>query len=451
MHKRIKKYETGASIGNIIDLDMLNQINSRLGIGINRNNFVTNSQDVINSDINNIKSSSLKTNPMPTLNNPFSNSQGLFSNKTVSKVNTWQNNTFKGAAGVNNLNSKFGGGFQMGDQLLGNLNTALVGNEKTGSTAEVMSGIKDIGHNVVSQFNPMGGMINTGAKTLGNLIGGTKDRVEGTGSQVQGMISDGLSMLGPIGMAAGAVLNIVNGIGGKRIDKLVDNTTDISNEYSGSKKFISNSIDKYSNKKAGLFDFGFHRKGQNAINKAKKMQNTTLDVTDAGKKRLNNQIGQSLIDKNFNTYNGLDNMYSLAKHGMKFPELDEARVIVNRWLTNSKEPKKFQLGGKMNLIPEGALHARKHNLEKVNPELEGQITSKGIPVVAQGEGGVIQQAEIEKEEVIFRKEFTDKLESLYKQYQEDSSDDVAIEAGKLICYELLKNTDDRSGLIKSIK
>ena len=83
----------------------------------------------------------------------------------------------------------------MGDQFIGNLNTALVGNEKTGSTAQVMSGVKDIGHNVVSQFNPMGGMINTGAKTIGNLIGGTKDRVEGTGSQIQGMVSDGLSML----------------------------------------------------------------------------------------------------------------------------------------------------------------------------------------------------------------------------------------------------------------
>jgi hypothetical protein len=218
----------------------------------------------------------------------------------------------------------------MGDQLIGNLNTALVGNEKTGSTAQVMSGVKDIGHNVVSQFNPMGGMINTGAKTIGNLIGGTKDRVEGTGSQIQGMVSDGLSMLGPIGMAAGAALNLINGIGGKRINKLVDNTSDISNEYSGSKKFISNSIDKYSNKKAGLFDFGFHRKGQNAITRARRMQNTTLDITDAGKKRLNNQIGQSLASKNFNTYNGLDNMYSLAKNGMKFPELDEARVIISR-------------------------------------------------------------------------------------------------------------------------
>ena len=58
----------------------------------------------------------------------------------------------------------------------------------------------------------------------------------------------------------------------------------------------------------------------------------------------------------------------------------------------------------MNLIPEGALHARKHNLEKVNSELDGQITSKGIPVVAQSEGGIVQTAEIEKEEWTLRKE-----------------------------------------------
>nr|DAE33126.1 MAG TPA: hypothetical protein [virus sp. ctrcb4]DAR12779.1 MAG TPA: hypothetical protein [Crassvirales sp.] len=52
----------------------------------------------------------------------------------------------------------------------------------------------------------------------------------------------------------------------------------------------------------------------------------------------------------------------------------------------------------MNLIPEGALHARKHNLEEVNPELEGQITKKGIPVITHSEGGVTQTAEIEKNE-----------------------------------------------------
>ena len=31
MHKRIKKMETGASIGNIIDLDMMKQLGLRLG------------------------------------------------------------------------------------------------------------------------------------------------------------------------------------------------------------------------------------------------------------------------------------------------------------------------------------------------------------------------------------------------------------------------------------
>lgn len=447
MHKRIKKYETGASIGDIIDLDMMKQLSLKLG---NYNNFMNASVNKIKLDIDKFKN----TNTSSDKNNPLSNVNGLFSQNTVDNVRNWQNDTFAGSENVNKLNGKFGGAFQMGDQFIGNLNKSLVGNEKTGSTAEVMSGIKDVGHNVVSQFNPMGGMINTGAKTLGNLIGGTKDRVEGTGSQVQGMISDGLSMLGPIGMAAGAVLNVVNGIGGKRIDKLVDNTTNISNEYSGSKKFISNSIDKYSNKKAGLFDFGFHRKGQNAIDKAKRMQTTTLDITDAGKKRLNNQIGQSLTSKNFNTYNGLGNMYSLAKHGMKFPELEDARKLISSWSTKSTETQelqKFQIGGKMNLIPEGALHARKHNLSDVNPELKDQITSKGIPVVIQAEGGVTQTAEVEKDEWTLRKEFTDELESLYKLYQKDSSNEAAIKAGKLVCYELLKNTDDRSGLIKSVK
>jgi hypothetical protein len=60
-------------------------------------------------------------------------------------------------------------------------------------------------------------------------------------------------------------------------------------------------------------------------------------------------------------------------------------------------------------------------------------------------------AEIEKEEWTLRKDFTDQLESLYHLYQKDNSSEAAIKAGKLICYELLKNTDDRSGLIKSVK
>lgn len=193
-------------------------------------------------------------------------------------------------------------------------------------------------------------------------------------------------------------------------------------------------------------------KANKFIREQNRVNNLITDISLESKLRKSNSAGDTYLSQNQNKYAGYTPQLLLSKKGMKFPELDVARSIINSWTVRStEEPQKFQLGGKMNLIPEGALHARKHNLEKVNPELEGQITSKGIPVVAQGEGGVIQQAEIEKEEVIFRKEFTDELERLYKQYQDDSSDDTAIEAGKLICYELLKNTDDRSGLIKSIK
>lgn len=95
----------------------------------------------------------------------------------------------------------------------------------------------------------------------------------------------------------------------------------------------------------------------------------------------------------------------------------------------------FKEGGKFNLIPEGALHARKHNMD-----VEG-ITPKGIPVVSEAEGGELeQQAEIEREEIIFRLEVTKKIEELAK----DGSDEAAIEAGKLLVEEILYNTIDNT-------
>lgn len=104
----------------------------------------------------------------------------------------------------------------------------------------------------------------------------------------------------------------------------------------------------------------------------------------------------------------------------------------------------FKSGGSFNIIPEGALHARKHNMD-----MEG-ITNKGIPVISKGEGGEIeQQAEIEREEIIFRLEVTKKLEELKDKYTDDDSsqkekDEVAIEAGKLLVQEILYNTKDNT-------
>lgn len=105
---------------------------------------------------------------------------------------------------------------------------------------------------------------------------------------------------------------------------------------------------------------------------------------------------------------------------------------------------KFQNGGSINVIPDGALHARKHNMD-----VDG-ITKKGIPVVSEKDGEIEQQAEIEKEEIIFRLEVTQKLEELEKKFYSDEStqeekDECALEAGKLLVNEILYNTQDNTG------
>ena len=110
------------------------------------------------------------------------------------------------------------------------------------------------------------------------------------------------------------------------------------------------------------------------------------------------------------------------------------------------KPQSFKQGGQMNVIPEGALHARKNNMELAK---EGEITHKGIPVV-DNDGN--QQAEVEKEEWTMTKELTEDVENWYKEYyKEDISqkdkDELAIKCGKRIVKELLHNTDDRANLI----
>ena len=72
------------------------------------------------------------------------------------------------------------------------------------------------------------------------------------------------------------------------------------------------------------------------------------------------------------------------------------------------------------------------------------ITKKGIPVV---DNNGTQQAEIENNEIIFRKEVTTEIEKLEK----DGSDQAAIQCGKLLAFEILENTEDRTGLTQTLK
>lgn len=159
----------------------------------------------------------------------------------------------------------------------------------------------------------------------------------------------------------------------------------------------------------------YYNNGNNVINK-----NGKNIIVPADKKEWEEFRKNYTLDTSGEYYKYIPNKF---KNGGKTEELDAPKIEE----TNQK-----------NIIPEGALHARKHNMENAD-----NLTQKGIPVIDNdGE----QQAEIEKNEIIFTLEVTKKLEELMK----DGSDEAAIEAGKLLVKEILFNTNDRTGLIGTL-
>lgn len=135
-----------------------------------------------------------------------------------------------------------------------------------------------------------------------------------------------------------------------------------------------------------------------------------------------------------------------VKKGAKLDKLINARNIIKRAAEEVVEIEEFREGGKVNVIPGGHLHMNRHHMEDIGDEYK-DLTTKGIPVVTEGDGGeLVQQAEIERDEIIFNIDVTKKLEEL----MEDGSDEATLEAGKLLAIEIMENTVDNTGLMKEI-
>lgn len=112
--------------------------------------------------------------------------------------------------------------------------------------------------------------------------------------------------------------------------------------------------------------------------------------------------------------------------------------------TGELKPQQFKNGGELNIIPEGALHKNLHHMEN-----DEDITKKGIPVVSKDKNGkTVQNAEIERSEIVLRLSLTQKLEKMLKKYNSDISqkekDDVATKAGQILVDELLNKTIDNT-------
>ena len=337
----------------------------------------------------------------------------------------------------------------------------------------------DTAADTIKKMGPVGQLVGTAmgfAGQAGDIIqglGGGTDQMTGTDKWM-----DSSFFSWNIGM--------LNGFGGKRSDAFAadqDILASVGSSYGGTTEDINTAASKAS-KKYGLFSSGARRKANRQSADARSKQNLMGDISEeATDQRLAVQsMGeQAGLAYSLMTDGGYSQKYTYAaKHGGLLewnPEIElewEPQIELNWELPEFKEGgsidlveelewiPEFKDGGKTeesdipeieettqkNVIPEGALHKNKHHMEHA----EG-LTKKGIPVIDDdGE----QQAEIEHSEIIFTLEVTKKLEEYYDIfYSEESSnkekEQAALDAGKLLVYQILENTEDRTGLIESCK
>lgn len=302
---------------------------------------------------------------------------------------------------------------------------------------------------------------------VGTIIGGAM--------KVGGMLSDGLTALG-VGTdqmtTADKILDskflkltplgLVNAIGAKKADTITkDNEAfeQVGSSYGGTQATVDDALTK-SGKKYGLFSGKARNKANQQIHNAQMQQSKMSNIADEAQMaftasnnpllglgtqlQLNGGYQQNTVKAG---KSGLKMDRDFAKRVVKLSKGKKSKVQKIQEEVRAEEVAGFKNGGAVNVIPDGALHAHKHHLENVDEKFE-EVTTKGIPVITEEKGGDIKQhAEVEREEIIFNLEVTKQLEKL----MQDGSDEAAIEAGKLLVYEILENTVDNTGLLNTVE
>lgn len=264
-----------------------------------------------------------------------------------------------------------------------------------------------------------GGNINTINKNQANELGISK--WERFGNNVLGVIP-GLGWAASTATTEGQKSHLIDEMSNAYADSVAD-------------------IDRSQTLGGGKYLFG-RDKIQSSILEANRrnQQLTNINLTNTMRKK--SDYAQDLAQQNLNRYMGTNYMdMRMGKQGMKFPELDDIREMIKNRIIPEENIQKFADGG--SILPQGKLHKELNHITEINSDL-GDLTRKGIPVVTLNEGGEIEQiAEIERDEWTLSKEFTDQIEALWK----DGSEEAMIECGKLVCEELLRNTQDSSNIL----
>lgn len=308
-----------------------------------------------------------------------------------------------------------------------------------GSITRGIDSAYDAAANMAMQINPAIG----GAMKVGGLV---SDGINAITGGTDGMTTQDSIFSSTLGNLTG--LGIINSAFGKRANTInKDNETweQQGSAYGGSLAKVDDALTK-SGKKYGLFSNRARKKANAQISEAKRQQNLVADINEEAQDAFTASNYSGIGLRNQIALNGGYRSMAIGRNGIKIldKELQWANSILNK--TKASVPE-FKSGGKVNVIPEGALHKNKHHLEDVNPEFK-DVTNKGIPVVSKEDGGeLVQHAEIERNEIIFNLDVTNKLEELMKK----GDDESAIEAGKLLVHEILNNTIDNTGILKEIQ
>lgn len=290
-----------------------------------------------------------------------------------------------------------------------------------------------------------------GGQAIGALMGVNK--LLGKGLSTMGVGTDAMTRSDAILDSPFLKLTpfgLVNAIGAKKTHTFEGD--DESNEQIGSS--YGGSLDRFadtelkSGKKYGLFSRKQYRKANDFIDESQRQQNLMTDIATNATNDFAASSNPFLQNRMQISRTGGFNNAAVGKEGMKIQNIDWAKALLQR--LKQSQLQSFEQGGKMNIIPTGALHKELHHIDQKG------ITKKGIPVVVQSEGGEIEQtAEIEKQEIILHLDLTTAMEQYRDQYNEspdqEAKDSAAIEAGKILTQELLNNTIDKAKLIKSIE
>lgn len=336
-----------------------------------------------------------------------------------------------------------------------------------GSTVNVASQVADVVRSFMPENNAYQGLKGSITRGIDNAYDAAANMamqinpVIGRAMKVGGLVSDGINAItgGTDGMTTQdsifsstlgnlTGLGIINSAFGKRANTInKDNETweQQGSAYGGSLAKVDDALTK-SGKKYGLFSNRARKRANAQISEAKRQQNLVADINEEAQDAFTASNYSGIGLRNQIALNGGYRSMAIGRNGIKIldKELQWANSILNK--TKASVPE-FKSGGKVNVIPDGALHKNKHHLEDVNPEFK-DVTNKGIPVVSKEDGGeLVQHAEIERNEIIFNLDVTNKLEELMKK----GDDESAIEAGKLLVHEILNNTIDNTGILKEIQ